>query len=431
MPRFVFHLLSISWVLLLLPFSLFAQKELALAHAVKAQKFRGHRDVSSALAEFQKAIRADPNNASYYTEVGKCYYELKMLAEATDAFEKATRLKKDAESFHKLAYLYGQRGMFNKRIEALNQAAMFEVTPKRCAACKLKIIEELYQRNRFSEANQHIQEALPLAQHEPEIHYFAAREANRRGDYNQAIQHTNRVLSRLPENVRSEELAKYYYQRGVAYYQLGDYASANSSLMRANYGPYRKKVERLSPGYHYMLAKAYYAVGDEAEALKASEHALKINPAYSHAQTLIKKIYTDKSYNDAYFETQLRRINAISDPNTKAKQLGMLAEYFMRAGRFAQATEASNKALQQLPRNYNFSFTLAVASFRTGEYQKALEVLNQLVHYRALDAETRAKFYFLKGLTHKKLAQKKEAQAAFYKARVGKFDRAAEALLRG
>ncbi|MGB9082023.1 MAG: tetratricopeptide repeat protein [Desulfuromonadaceae bacterium] len=100
------------------------------------------------------------------------------------------------------------------------------------------------------------------------------------GRYGEAITEYSKVL----EYARQVDRLSAYTGLGTVYYQLGDLSKSLSYYEKA------VKIQK-DAAFLYNLATIYAAIGDDAKAIKTLLEAIKVDPGYERAHTLLDETY--------------------------------------------------------------------------------------------------------------------------------------------
>jgi tetratricopeptide (TPR) repeat protein len=194
------------------------------------------RVFDQAIADFTQALRLDPNNATIYVERGNAYDNKGDFDQAIADHTQAIRLDPNyATAYNQRGYNYSEKGEYDRAIADHNQV-------------------------------------IRLAPNSAEGYFARALAYYRKGDYDRAIADSTQAIRLDPNDIAA------YYGRGQVYYKKGDYDRAIADFTQ---------VIRLNPNYDavycdrgiaYIFRDAYKGGSDLDRAIADIETALRINP---------------------------------------------------------------------------------------------------------------------------------------------------------
>ena len=161
---------------------------------------------------------------------------------------------------------------------------------------------------------------------------------------------------------------EYYLFKGDLYIQKGDGTMAEKTYLKAT------KIKEDSPQGYIKLAELMYYGGYYEDMLKYANEALK------------RDMYNDRAYfNKGYAFLNLGdTVNAISSFQTAVEQNNELYDgyiilgYLMQAEKNPLAEDYFKNALRIKPNDYQAKYNLAYYYQEVGEYNKAIELYNEL-----------------------------------------------------
>lgn len=421
-----------SATLLLGMMSISAYAQDGIQYIVTAEGLKGAGNFAGAIAEYDKAIKAEPNNAEYVFRKGKTYMVMKDQDNAILCFEKTVQLKKEYVDGHKaLGLLYKKKNKLAEAIKQFDEAFKYEPDAAKKAEYKLNIIKTLAQMKKFNEAGNHINDAKQVAPDNLDVLYFDARFNNTTGKYEAAkTSATKATTSPLLKMDDPKVYAKYFFELGLACYKLEKYDDANAAFAKANYGPYKRFILEMSPQYFQTLANSYFKVFEMDESKDLLETALKMKKDFPSAHELLTKIALSKTDKTAVIKAKQMGIESERDPVKRSQLFAELSEMLFEGGKFADASIAAEEVIKINPNNYNSMFIKALSMSRQNKNPEAIELLNNTLKYPGLDQETKAQLNFALGLVYGKAGNSKLADTSFKKAVYGSFKYAAMAELK-
>lgn len=385
----------------------------ALDNFVTAERLRQGGNYQGALQEYDKAIGKDASNSKFYFQKGKCYIHLGNEDEAMKAFEHAVEVKENYVEVHaRLARLYTKHQKIDAAIKSYDNAFKHDPDNSKKTLYKLNIMRLLLKNKRFDQAGTHINDALAIAPDNLDVLYFSARFNNDSKKYAEAKQNMEKATGLL-KTTAPKEIARYYYELGKAYYNLGEYDNAMKVFPKARYGSFSKKVIRMTPQYHHSLAKAYFMIYELDKSKELVEFALKMRPDYSSAHDLLVQIATARTDKSQVIDHLKTSISTEKVALKKAGKYAELAKHELEGGRYEDAIKSAVSCLTAQPKNYAVGFIKAIAQHKSGNEQGAITTLEELIGMSGIDPDTKAKFNLSLGLFYKKTGDNKTAAERF------------------
>jgi len=291
-------------------------KELAAELKEQGNTKYKEKDYYGALDCYNKAIKADPENAAYYNNRAQAEMTLDLTQKSILSLEKCLELEpKNVKAMIRLGKNYIKLGMADKAEEVAKSA--LEQDPTNSAAVNT--------RNEANYLKQRIQ---------------CAKEALNKGDFRQALNFAQAAVRQAPE---SRELGLIRTQGFVAAGDFDQAYSLTTKLMRDNQN---------DPKLLTIRAKCLYLQENFANAERHLQQALQLDPDDREAQVLIKKI---------------RKLQRMKDAGNK----------HFKAGRNEKAVEEYTKCLEVDPENKSFNAKLhcnrAAALQKIGKHEAALK----------------------------------------------------------
>ncbi len=359
----------------------------AYYHYMLARRYRelaGIRNrgdyVERAIAEYKKAMEADPDSLFLRVELAELYWRMGRIADAVRDAEDVLKINPDNSDAHRLLANIYWRNLGESQPEKVAQQSLRKAIEHFEALARLDpktaenylVLGRLYrlnnQRDKAEEAYQRVLNASPDSKHAlaslAELYFD-------QGDYDQAIE----LLSRIPEGEMDARL-------------LG------------------------------MLAYAYSQERDFDHALSVYEKALEGQPDNQE----IRRYYADALAGAGRYaaaRTELERIlKAEPDDGPTYLRLGRLDR---QVGKFDEARQELEKARSLLPESVEVPFELTLLEDTVGNQEKALEILRGLVEqserpngqYTPAEAGNRALFLERLGLIYRSQEKFDQAEKAF------------------
>ncbi|MEK7486589.1 MAG: tetratricopeptide repeat protein, partial [Planctomycetota bacterium] len=331
-------------------------------------------DYAGALADFNEAIRLDPQNKTAYNNLGLDQFHSKDFEGALSVFHKLLELDpKDSVLYQNRGNIFYEMGNWAAAIEDWNQ--MIQLSPEDPKGYSNRG-NARRKSGDLAGALDDYTHAITLNPRLPEIYANRGIVKKERGDLTGAMSDYNQAIS-----LQTQE-ATIFMNRGILKLEMNDLEGALLDFSQAI---------RLNPTeslfyYHRGLAKKQQ--GQKKQALEDFSQSIKLNPDYRHSYFLRgemnleegdlneaskdfeRLIQMDPSYASAYLKRGLlysfkKRYKESIEDYTKAIQLDpkMTEAYHNRAislitgKQFEEAMNDLNQALQINPNNSVSYFT--------------------------------------------------------------------------
>ena len=259
-----------------------------------------------AVAEFTKAIAADPQSPGALFERGDVLAELKKNAEAMKDFDEAIRLRPDYRAaWYMRGHLFARQGKHPNAIEQFSEAIRLQ--PERADAWHYRGLS-YFEMNKREQAKSDFSKAIELNPKEAEAYYFRARILRReknepdlsdvcadldralalnptqpkwryeRGQVLMSINRLDEAVADFTEAIRVDPATQLYFNdRASVYSRQGKYHLAVRDLTEA----IRLKPE--FPNFRQNRGINYYHLNELDKALADFDEAIRLNathPAY-------------------------------------------------------------------------------------------------------------------------------------------------------
>src|SRR5688572_4248528 len=198
----------------------------------KAQMAWGQRRFEEAIAHYERALAADPQNPVLLVDVARAYALRYRYSDAEKLIERVQALHHgDAHLQEMLGRSYVQIQQFDRAIACYRRALELGPTSPNRPQTLLELAKMLERLHQLDEARQCAQEALKLAPGFEKARYMLAIIDRRAGDSNAAESRWRELIDagRAPPGV----IADSWYQLAAIYDSAGQYQEAFDALMRA------------------------------------------------------------------------------------------------------------------------------------------------------------------------------------------------------
>lgn len=423
MLRFVF--LAFFTFSSCLPFLLSAQVD-AVTYAVKAEEYKKVKNYRAAIAEYDKAHKAAPDNSDFLVEKSKCYILLKDFDNAAVALEKAVAVKNnEVELMISLAKIYGQLGNMNKTIEYLQKAFTVEKNNANKKKYKEQIIKILQAKKLCVEADRHFADYLEKFPEDEHFWFLAAQNANTAGLFTKAISYASYPLPQQKDPVAA---AKYHYEIALASYRSENFSKLKEHTDKAAHGAFKPMVFRFTAEYQCAVAQVFLKLSDFESAKKHLLKAQKINeksPKIAETLSMIAELQTNKS---ALIETLQKAVAAENSAHRKMEHFVKISQLCLENKRFTEALSAADDAVKIAPLNFHAYFLKAWALKHLGKEQEALLQLKQIINLPELSPEQSSLYALAAALIHADNGEKDAAETCLSKVHAAPFKFAANEL---
>ncbi len=308
-------------------------------------------NVDEAIAQYQKALQIKPDYAEACYNLGCALLQKGNVDEAIAQYQKALQIKPDyAKACYNLGCALLQKGSVDEAIAQYQKALQITLD---YAEAHNNLGSALFQESNVDEAIAHYQKALQIKPDFAEACYNLGCALLQKGNVDEAIAHFQKALQIKPD------YAEACYNLGCALLQKG---SVDEAIV------YYQKALQITPDYaeaHYNLGNTLLQKGDVDEAIAHFQKALQIKPDFAEAQNNLAWVLATCP------QASLRNGNKAVELAQRANQLtgdgnpvvlGTLAAAYAEAGRFPEAVETAQRALQLAERQSNTALADAIRS---------------------------------------------------------------------
>ncbi len=381
-----------------------------------------------AIAQYRNAIKAEPDNQTYYKSLGWTLSALGRPAEVLLIYEQALERFPDNYFLHSQSgRMYRELGRNQDAIKAYQNA--IAIAPGKFNAhtglgTTYRNMED------FESAEKHYKHAIELLPAYDEAYWLLADVHLRQAQYERAIPLAREAIRLAPEKGQAYGiLAKVYHRQGrtdkarKVCDSMADKVDLNAEG-RYNIGLCYYSTEatelavsefdasvRIAPTYssHMALAGIHHNKGRGAEAIAQYRKALEINPDGFEAHFKLARLYHDRS----------DLVSALKEANEtlrikpgKREVHQLLAVMYIKLGRKKEALEHSLKAIEIEPSQAELYELLGSVYHAMGRYDKGIKALK-----KGLDLDpTRPDMFNELGRIYLVSQQYQQAITAFQKA---------------
>ncbi len=192
---------------------------------------------AAAIEKYKAALNLN-KDYKYYYQLGLSYKNSRQNDNAIASLRESVNLKTDfAPGYNALGGLYLVSGDFDRAIESFKQALRYnpqlEPSKRGISEAYAGKAQQLYDSGKFNEANELINEALEETQDNPKLYLLAARVYNRLEQPEKVIAAAETALKLRKRGSTGAE----YFEIGIAYKKLGDFAKARAAFNEAKKDP--------------------------------------------------------------------------------------------------------------------------------------------------------------------------------------------------
>ena len=254
------------------------------------EKYRS-KDYAAALVAARRALEEDGSNASYRHIYGLTLAALRQFREAEENLRQAIALKPDEANFHyDYGYVLYQQKKYDQAVPVLRRAveldgenlmARFLLGRTYVSSHRSLLI------GNFSQLA--LEQFMFIAKKNPRfpsVHLHMARIYSNNGDEDKALQELTTELELFPQDTQAR------VELGELLLKTGQVESALQHLTQA---------EKEAPGMplvHYVLAKAYRDKALRAEAIKAAQKCVELDPDFADGHYLLGQLYLETGQPD-------------------------------------------------------------------------------------------------------------------------------------
>lgn len=357
---------------------------LAGAHLGLGETYSYLRDYDRSIANLLIAARLDPTYGRVYESLGYSYKQALQFPKAVAAYKEAIRLEPEEAGKIKLqGYLATTYALMGDRVEAMKIHEILKTADPVAAKALLNEIaigdEEgpagiLVSYGSGVElmggaddvALEYYRNAAKLKATKHSVHFDAASGLNRYDKSAEAMALLQQILARRPVG---EDLAATHFHIGQTYSFMKEYAKAIPEIRKA-------QQIKADSQYSYWLGSSYSGLKQYPEALAAFQDALKLEPDYTSAIARIADTYVDMGQPDkavAYLVEQT------SDPaKTPTILYQELGELYSSLKRYPESVTAYKSAIARNPSSRYANYELGLVYVAMRRKQDAMAVYRVL-----------------------------------------------------
>jgi len=288
-----------------------------------------------AIPQYQKVLEIQPDFASAHLNLGNSFSQQGRMDQAISQYQKALAIKPDyAEAHMNLGICLGQLGRLN---EAISQYQKVLETKPDHAEALYNLGHAFFQQGRTDQAISQYQKALAIKPDYAEAHMNLGVCLGQQGRINEAIAHYQKALAINPG------YAEAHNDLGICLCQQGRMNEAIAHFQRAL---------AINPGYaeaRHNLGNSFFQQGRMDEAISQYQKTLEIQPADSTVQNILAWLLATCPKASLRNGNRAVELARQADASTGGKDpviLSTLSAAFAEAGRFGDARESAQKAIE-------------------------------------------------------------------------------------
>ncbi len=307
----------------------------AEAHFNLGLSFGKKGRLDEAVTHYQNALQIKPGFEPAHYSLGNALLQKGNMGEAITQFQQALQIKPDnADAHYGLAAALRQEGRLDEAIVHYQNA--LQIKPDNADAHN-NLASALWQEGRVDEAIAHYQQALQIKPDNADAHYNLAIAFRREGRMDEAIAHYQQALQIKPDN------ADAHNNLGNVLLQTGRVDEAILHFQQA------LQINPDNAGSQNNLGQALLQHGQVKEAITHFQRALQIEPAEAAVQNNLAWLLAtgpEASLRNGDKAVELaRQANELTGGENPV-MLHTLAAAFAEAGRFGDAVQSAQKAIE-------------------------------------------------------------------------------------
>ena len=390
----------------------------ALQNYVEAENLRKKRQWGPAIEAYNNALKKVDNNNNlqyqYYFGLANCYYGLKKVDECLAALDNVIKNnEKFVPAYLLKARVHKIQKLTDKVDEDYDLAFKYETDPSKKIDYKIRVMQHQAKAGRYDVAFQKIQEAKAVEPQNPHVNYFFSKLANQLGKYQEAKQALMSIEGEIGK-LEPKDAAKYYFELGVAQFEMKEYKEANKSFEKANVPPFINKIKKYRPDYFCSIAMSYMKIHENETAMEYVNRALQIQESFAQAHVMAGQLAKRGKPSDEIQHLQ----NAVSheaDFPKKVVLFDKISALQLQSGDYQACLNTVNESLKIKNDDPDAWWIKTLALYKQGNNEECVKIIEDLLK-RTAKKETQADLQFLAGMASKKISKWDRAKAGFYRA---------------
>jgi len=345
----------------------------ALVHNNLAAALQLQGNFEEATKEYQEALRIDGENALLHLNFANALQSQGKPDEAISHYHRAIQLKADYADAHRdLGNALSLQGNFEEA--AIHWAESLRLKPNQVDVLE-NLKKVLYEEGKTDKAIAYLSEAVRIEPNQPQFHLDLGNLFYDKGDVDLAIDHYTRALQKMPEhavllmNLGKALAHKGRFDEAIAHWNKALQLTVDQPEIRrhlrylmaeqfAQHGNFDKAIghwsellrsEPNNPALYNNLAIAFYKQGRFTETTDCWKKLLEIRPndyQILHNLGWLLATHPDAGIRNPAEAVRLAQRACELTGYEKSPQLDALAAAYAAAGRFNEALETAERALQ-------------------------------------------------------------------------------------
>ncbi|MEM8893244.1 MAG: tetratricopeptide repeat protein [Bacteroidota bacterium] len=388
--------------------------------------FRAQGEYKEAIMEYEKALAIDNTRPQIFYWKAICHYQLNEHEKGVEDLEHAIDLNENYnQAYSALLQGYTEVANMNKVVETLSRMAYVEEDIMKRIEYYKRIVSLLVKQREYVKALPHIEDGLQVDPNNYDLLYAKAQSLNGSAQYQSAINLGKPVLSKLPGNDRNN-ITRFNYEVGFAYYKLTKYKEANNYFERAYYGPYRSLISKLQPNHFYNVAYGFSMIYEYETTERMLETALEIDPGFAKAYDLLADIAIKQEHHHKGILYYEKAVTGLAEQDEYLEEIynNKLIPTLINAQEFREAVRICDQALDKFPGSRNVRYLKAIALHHQDLNVDAISIMENLLAEQGIPALQKSLYSFAIGIMYDANNQIEEAKESFKSARSGAFTNA-------
>ncbi|MBB6458914.1 tetratricopeptide repeat protein [Flammeovirga kamogawensis] len=365
------------FIFMVLPLFSYSQEKNAVELFFKnAEKFRQAKEYYRAIVEYEQAIAIADTTAKVHYWKGVCNLLVKDTAKAIEDWDRTLIIdKKYMPAYSAISKVYETRDDYANYKRNIDFWLSVEQDPVKQINLCYETATYFFREARYEDAHVYTKAGMGLSSSNVEMLFLDAQISNKIKKYREAIATIDLILVQLPQNSPLNQLAKYNYEKGIAYYGLEEYEKAMPILEKANLGPFKSRVTKLKPDYFFAVASAFEDIYAFDQAKSLLNRAMKIDKTYIKANILMADIIVKEEHHHKgihLFELGLEGYKG--KDKTFLKAYNEFIDILLSSQKYEKALTYSNNCLANFRGARDIMFYKVVALHKLGRREEAIAV---------------------------------------------------------
>ena len=393
----------------------------------KGEMMRKARQYDKALLEYDYALAISDTISRVHFAKGLSYYAQKNMVKAIEVVERTVELdKKNVAAYNLLVKMYSQAENSEKVISTLERLAEAEEEPKDKQITLLKIAGYYIKKKQFEKAKEYTDKSLALDKTDLETLYYSAQVNNALGNYEDA----KKSMESATSTISSEDpkvYAKFYYELGYAYHNLKQYDKKEQAFLKADFGPFKALIAKLTPDYFYNLGSCYSQIYDLSKADEMLKEALKIDGEHPPTNQLLAEIAIKaENHPQKAIDYYKKAIEGEEDAKLAVKLYETVIELLLSSKKYEESIKVADECLSKALNARNILLMKSMALHKIGKTADGLVILEKLILDANITPLEMVKYNFAAGVMFRTQNNFDKAKEAFAKSIKGPFGTVAQ-----